>query len=283
LPRPYRPLGDEGEYVVKNPLSGVFFQSGAVEHFLLLQFDGQRTADEIPASFAEQFGEPLSVDYFGEFLERRVFDGHDRPLGATNAKAAFALIGDNRSPNTLAHEAGHFFGALSENGRYIHDYGHQGTDPRRRRRRRVPLRLAGTGQSGGPLAGRTRPAAGVCAFRPLYPLSPPHSGNEVWETLERMPGRGRTDSGSLLGTRPAPVEAVSTATRYLAGIKQRLVIHRGPSGSSRGRPGPITPWRLNLGTRFLICSGVIKSTSSERQRATPVVRGGVADLQHGSA
>jgi hypothetical protein len=62
------------------------------------------------------------------FLVRRAYDGRDWVLGVTKAKDGFALIGDNRSPNTLAHEAGHFLGSLSESGRYSHEYGHQGTD-----------------------------------------------------------------------------------------------------------------------------------------------------------
>src|SRR5262245_20600518 len=53
-----QPLGEEGRHVVKDPRSGVFFQLGAAEHFLLLQFDGRRTAGEIRAAFAEHFGEP---------------------------------------------------------------------------------------------------------------------------------------------------------------------------------------------------------------------------------
>jgi multidrug efflux pump subunit AcrA (membrane-fusion protein) len=64
-----RPLSDEGRYVVKDPRSGEFFQLGEAEHFLLMQFDGQRTIDEIRAAFAEQFGEPLSEDDLGEFIE----------------------------------------------------------------------------------------------------------------------------------------------------------------------------------------------------------------------
>jgi hypothetical protein len=64
-----RRLGDKGRYVVKDPRSGEFFHLGEAEHFLLMQFDSQRTLDEIRADCAEQFGESLSEDYLGEFIE----------------------------------------------------------------------------------------------------------------------------------------------------------------------------------------------------------------------
>lgn len=63
------------------------------------------------------------------FLVRRAFDGAIPVSGVTDAKAGFALIGDNRSETTLAHEAGHFLGALNEHGKFSQRYGHQGTDP----------------------------------------------------------------------------------------------------------------------------------------------------------
>jgi hypothetical protein len=38
--------------------------------------------------------------------------------GATNAKEGVSLIADSRSDSTMAHEAGHFLGALNEKGKY---------------------------------------------------------------------------------------------------------------------------------------------------------------------
>ena len=66
---------------------------------------------------------------FTAFLVRRAFDGHERVSGVTDARAGYALIDDDRSPTTLAHEAGHFLGALDGHGKYEKRYGHQGTDP----------------------------------------------------------------------------------------------------------------------------------------------------------
>ena len=63
------------------------------------------------------------------FLVRRAYDDGARVSGVTNAKAGLCLIGDDRTENTLAHEAGHYLGALDESGKFSQRYGHQGTDP----------------------------------------------------------------------------------------------------------------------------------------------------------
>src|SRR5262249_59855778 len=63
-----RPLGDRGEYVIKNPRTRAFFHLGEAEHFLLTQLDGERTAEAIRAAYAERFGEPLSEDELDGFV-----------------------------------------------------------------------------------------------------------------------------------------------------------------------------------------------------------------------
>jgi putative peptide zinc metalloprotease protein len=64
-----RPFGDQGQYVVKDPRTGAFFQFGEEEHFLLTQLDESRTAEAVCAAYAERFGEPLSEDDLDEFIE----------------------------------------------------------------------------------------------------------------------------------------------------------------------------------------------------------------------
>src|SRR5262249_44304096 len=64
-----RPLGGQGQYVVKDPRTGEFFHLGEKEHFLLAHFDGTGTAEAVCAAYAERFGEPLSVDDLDEFIE----------------------------------------------------------------------------------------------------------------------------------------------------------------------------------------------------------------------
>jgi multidrug resistance efflux pump len=63
------PLGEDGPFVVKDPLSGAYYHLGAEEHFLLTQLDGCRDAETVRAAFAERFGQPLDDEELHEFLD----------------------------------------------------------------------------------------------------------------------------------------------------------------------------------------------------------------------
>src|SRR5262245_50484791 len=63
-----RPLGDDSQWVVKDPATGDYYQLGAAEHFLLGQLDGKRDPGAARAAFAERFGHPLSEDELHEFV-----------------------------------------------------------------------------------------------------------------------------------------------------------------------------------------------------------------------
>src|SRR5262245_57066527 len=63
------PLGETGQYAVKDPRSGQFFQLGTIEHFLLMQLDGRQTVQDVCAAFERQFGEPLDEESLQEFIE----------------------------------------------------------------------------------------------------------------------------------------------------------------------------------------------------------------------
>jgi multidrug efflux pump subunit AcrA (membrane-fusion protein) len=63
------PLGVRGQYVVKDPSTGAYYQFGEVEHFILTQLDGQHVLETIRAAFAERFGQPISEEELQEFLE----------------------------------------------------------------------------------------------------------------------------------------------------------------------------------------------------------------------
>jgi multidrug efflux pump subunit AcrA (membrane-fusion protein) len=65
----FHPLGDRGEYVVKDPGAGEYFKLGAEGHFLLTRLDGTQTGEAIRAAFAERFGEPLSEEDLETFVE----------------------------------------------------------------------------------------------------------------------------------------------------------------------------------------------------------------------
>jgi hypothetical protein len=64
-----KPLGDEGQYVVKDPKSREFFHLGEEEHFLLLELDGEQTADEVIKAFEQQFHESLTEEDLHDFIE----------------------------------------------------------------------------------------------------------------------------------------------------------------------------------------------------------------------
>jgi multidrug resistance efflux pump len=63
------PLGERGEYVVKDPRTGEYYTFGAQESFLLEWFDGARDSATICAAFEKRFDEPLSEDELLEFVE----------------------------------------------------------------------------------------------------------------------------------------------------------------------------------------------------------------------
>jgi multidrug resistance efflux pump len=64
-----RPLGERGQYVIKDPDTGAYYHLGDEEHFLLTQLDGRRGAEAVRAAFAERFGQPLTDEELQEFLE----------------------------------------------------------------------------------------------------------------------------------------------------------------------------------------------------------------------
>src|SRR5262249_40180665 len=64
-----RPLGNQGQFVAKDPLTGAYFNLGEQEHFLLEQLDGRQTVASICAGFEQRFGEPLTTEALDGFLE----------------------------------------------------------------------------------------------------------------------------------------------------------------------------------------------------------------------
>jgi multidrug resistance efflux pump len=64
-----RPLGDDGQHVVKDPRTGAYFNLPPQEAFLLSQLDGARPVEAVCAAFAERFGEALSAEDLDQFLE----------------------------------------------------------------------------------------------------------------------------------------------------------------------------------------------------------------------
>ncbi|WP_406696398.1 PqqD family protein [Singulisphaera sp. Ch08] len=63
------PVGADGQRVVKDPRSGRYYHLGEQETFLLTRLDGTQSAEAICTAFEAKFGEPLSQDDLGDFLE----------------------------------------------------------------------------------------------------------------------------------------------------------------------------------------------------------------------
>lgn len=61
--------GDDGQCIVKDPVSGKFFNLGPEEAFLLNCLDGRHTTVDIRDNFEREFGEPLSEEEVDDFVE----------------------------------------------------------------------------------------------------------------------------------------------------------------------------------------------------------------------
>src|ERR1051326_424038 len=83
-----RPLGDRGQYVAKDPVTGSYFNLGEQEYFLLGQLDGRRSTAEICQAFEQRFGEPLTGDDLDGFLELAESQGFLQPTGAGHRAVA---------------------------------------------------------------------------------------------------------------------------------------------------------------------------------------------------
>jgi hypothetical protein len=84
------------------------------------------TLEALKAAFVAKKDPAADLTFF---MVRRAINHDNSCLGVIDAEAGFSLISDDRSDSTMAHEAGHFLGSLSESGKFSMRYGHQGTDP----------------------------------------------------------------------------------------------------------------------------------------------------------
>src|SRR5947207_3877419 len=93
-----RPLGDDGQHVVKDLRTGTYFNLPPHEAFLLTQLDGQQTADAICAAFHAQFGEPLGPDDLDGFVEVAREQGLLQPVARPAAPAENGTPAASPSP-----------------------------------------------------------------------------------------------------------------------------------------------------------------------------------------
>jgi len=64
----FRPLGDNGDCVVKDPRTGSYYRLGDREGFLFARLDGAQTTDAVRTAYAEHHGEPLTEEDLQEFV-----------------------------------------------------------------------------------------------------------------------------------------------------------------------------------------------------------------------
>ena len=107
-----------------NPQANVYFELGRTDAATIEGLSPQADAIEmqkLPKGFLDERDSGSALTFF---LVRKVTDGGTVDKGATNAKERVSLIADSRSDSTMAHEAGHFLGALTAEGKYDSEYGH---------------------------------------------------------------------------------------------------------------------------------------------------------------
>jgi multidrug resistance efflux pump len=63
------PHGDDGESVVKDPVSGAYFHLGPEESFLLQTLDGRHSPVRVREAYERRFGQPLSREELDGFVE----------------------------------------------------------------------------------------------------------------------------------------------------------------------------------------------------------------------
>ena len=107
-----------------NPQANVYFELGRTDAATIDGLSPQTEAIEmqkLPKGFLDERDSGSALTFF---LVRKVTNGGQVDNGATNAKERVTLIADSRSDSTMAHEAGHFLGALTAEGKYDSEYGH---------------------------------------------------------------------------------------------------------------------------------------------------------------
>lgn len=107
-----------------NAQANVYFELGRTDAAPIDGLSPQADVIEmtkLPEGFLSERDSGSALTFF---LVRKVTNGGRVDNGATNAKERVALIADSRSDSTMAHEAGHFLGALTADGKYDSEYGH---------------------------------------------------------------------------------------------------------------------------------------------------------------
>jgi hypothetical protein len=112
-----------------NPQANIYFELGRRDAATIDGLSPQAESIEmqkLPKDFLDARDSGSALTFF---LVGKVTNGGQADKGATNAKERVSLIADSRSDSTMAHEAGHFLGALTAEGKYSSEYGHPEKSP----------------------------------------------------------------------------------------------------------------------------------------------------------
>ncbi len=98
-----KPLGDQGQYVVKDPRTGAYFTVGRREHFLFTRLDGRQSGAAICAAYGDQFGETLAEEDLDGFVQAAREQGLlvDCGVRCQRARKADGHVGN--VPHSLLH------------------------------------------------------------------------------------------------------------------------------------------------------------------------------------
>jgi glutamate-1-semialdehyde 2,1-aminomutase len=99
----------EGQRVITDPNTGISFQMGEQEAFLLQQLDGMRLPDEICAAFGKRFGETLSENELQQFLDIAWEQGLLKPVADDWAATATVLRDSEEDYRELYAASGRLF------------------------------------------------------------------------------------------------------------------------------------------------------------------------------
>jgi hypothetical protein len=120
-------LLDQMNFIWK-PQANVVFELSSKDPVTIDQLKPGQPADitneTLKAAFISKKDPAADLTFF---MVKRAVNRDSNDLGVINSEAGFSLISDDRSDSTMAHEAGHFLGSLSESGKFSMRYGHQGT------------------------------------------------------------------------------------------------------------------------------------------------------------
>jgi hypothetical protein len=111
------------------PQANVVFTLGSSDKAVIKGLSPQATGVDITdaAIAKELIAAKGSAKGLTAFMVNQALDNGKVVNGVTDATAGISLISDKRSDSTIAHEAGHYLGAVDDKGKFISSYGHPGS------------------------------------------------------------------------------------------------------------------------------------------------------------